>query len=149
MLCTPCFANDQVIVAQMTRKLIEEYKIWSLEINTNKIQCMCIGGQQEDLVLNDENTAMITSIQAQKSHMMGTLDKAIKNISTAGIKAITLLYNMLWDRKINKDNKKRICETTVKSIPLYGVEVWSLKGRRLSNLRRRKMTSGEGKAGKS
>ena len=58
---TLCFADDQVVVAQdyhgmeyMTRKLIEKYKLWGLEVDTKKTEYMCIGGEQKNLILEDE-----------------------------------------------------------------------------------------------
>lgn len=33
----------------MTRKSVEENKIWGLEVNVPKIEYMCIGGPQPDL----------------------------------------------------------------------------------------------------
>ena len=38
----------------MTRKLIEEYKLWGLEVNTKKTEYMCIGEEQMNLILEDE-----------------------------------------------------------------------------------------------
>jgi len=54
------FADDQVILAQdyedleyLTRKLVEEYTKWSLEVNVNKTEYVCIGGLQQDLILRE------------------------------------------------------------------------------------------------
>lgn len=51
ILFTLCFADDQVVLAQdyedlayMTRKLVEEYEIWGLEVNISKTEYMYIGG---------------------------------------------------------------------------------------------------------
>ena len=116
LLCTLCFANGQVIVTQdcddvnyMTRKLIDEYKTWGLEKNTNETEYMCIGGQQQDLVLNDEITIkhcydyeyLGTNISCD-----GTLDEAAKDRNAARRKAITLLNSILWDQTINKPTKR-------------------------------------------
>lgn len=60
MLYTLCFTDDQVVIAQdyedieyMTRKLFQEYKEWDLEVNLKKTEYVCIGGQQQDLILED------------------------------------------------------------------------------------------------
>jgi hypothetical protein len=51
-LYTLCFADNHVVIGQdygdlkyMTRKLIEEYRKWGLEVNIKKTEYMCIGGQ--------------------------------------------------------------------------------------------------------
>jgi hypothetical protein len=38
-------------VEYLTRKLIEQYKLWGLEINLDATHYMCIGQQQSDLLL--------------------------------------------------------------------------------------------------
>lgn len=45
------FANDEIIVVQdyddrecITRKLIEEYMNWELDINLSKPEYLCVGG---------------------------------------------------------------------------------------------------------
>ena len=43
MLYGKSSSNDPRII--MIRKLIEEYKAWGLETNTNKTEYMCTGGQ--------------------------------------------------------------------------------------------------------
>ena len=48
----PCYDA----INNMTIKLIEEYKIWGSEINKNKTEYMCVEGQQQDLMLNDNIT---------------------------------------------------------------------------------------------
>lgn len=53
---TICFTGDQILLAQeyVTRKLIEGYNKWCLEINIEKMEYMCVGGRQQDLILEDE-----------------------------------------------------------------------------------------------
>ena len=57
---TLSFADDQLVVAQdyedleyMSRKLIAQYKNWGMDINKEKTKYMCIGGQPQDLILED------------------------------------------------------------------------------------------------
>ena len=68
---------------------------------------MCIEGQQQDLVLNDENTIEhcygYKYLGTNVSHA-GALDKAIKDRTTAGRRAITLLNSILWNQTINEEN---------------------------------------------
>lgn len=89
ILYTLCFADDQIVIAQeyddmeyMTRKLIEEYNKWGLEVNVDKTEYMCIGGKQKDLVLN--NGQQIKHYQEYKYLRMkithnGTLDGTIRD----------------------------------------------------------------------
>jgi len=132
-LYTLCFADDQIVIAQeyddmeyMTRKLIEEYNKWGLEVNVDKTEYMYIGGEQKDLVLN--NGQQIKHCQEYKYLGMkitqnGTLDGTIRDRNLQGRKAIALLNGILWDKNINKNNKKRIYNAIIKPIITYSSEV--------------------------
>lgn len=55
------FADDQVVIEQdldeidyMTRKLIEEYDQWGLDLNLTKTEYMSIGGPQQNMQLDNE-----------------------------------------------------------------------------------------------
>lgn len=138
-LYTLCFADDQVIVAQdqedltyMTRKLIEEYKNWGLEVNIEKTESMCIGGIPQKINLEDGR--QINHCQEYKYLGMklthdGTLDTAIKDRNIQGRRAISMMNGILWDQSISKTNKQRIYNTILKSILTYGSEVWQIKQR--------------------
>jgi hypothetical protein len=54
------FADDQLLIAQdyedleyVTRKLIDEYELWSLKLNVKKTKYMFIGDTSRDLQLED------------------------------------------------------------------------------------------------
>ena len=137
MLYTLCFADDQVIIAQdyddinyMTRKLIEEYQKWGLEINTNKTEYMCIGGEQQDLILEEGKKIKCCTKYKYLGMQItndGLLDTAIKERNQLGRNAITVLNGILWDRSINNKNKTLIYNTIIKSITTYSCEVWPIK----------------------
>lgn len=118
-------AQEYDNIEYMTQKIIEEYRIWSLEVNIDKTQYMFIGGTQQDLTLNtgqfikrcEEYKYLGINITRD-----GTIDKTIKERCTQGRKVISLLNNVLWDQGISKDNKKRIYKTIIKSIVTYSSE---------------------------
>lgn len=159
-LYTLCFADDQIVLAQdyedlqyMTRKLIEEYTKWGLRVNIAKTEYMCIGGTQQDLVL-EEIQEIIKSCKEYKYlglHITqdGTLDEAIRRRNIQGRKSIGLLNSILWDRSISKTNKHRIYNSIVKSITTYGSEVWQLKERTKRMLEATEMDFWRRSAGRS
>lgn len=159
VLYTLCFADDQILVAQdyedmnyMTRKLIEEYTKWGLEINLNKTEYMCIGGQQQNLHL--ENGQHIKQCEKYKYLGItltnnGSLDDAIRERNTQGRKAITLLNGILWDKNISRENKIRIYNTIVKAIITYSSEVWPMKERTSKMLTATEMDFWRRSAGRS
>ncbi|XP_044760850.1 uncharacterized protein LOC123318297 [Coccinella septempunctata] len=138
-LYTLFFADDQILLAQdqqdleyMTRKLIEEYEKWGLELNIAKTQRMSIGGTREDVVLEDGR--VIKDCEEYKYLGLkitrdGLMDEGIKERVVLGRKAISMLNGVVWDQRISKDNKKRIYNTIVRSMITYGSEVWRLKKR--------------------
>ncbi|XP_044766857.1 uncharacterized protein LOC123322865 [Coccinella septempunctata] len=124
------FADDQVVMAQdlddleyMTRK---EYRHWGLEVNVAKTEYMCVGGPQQNMILEDgqviEGCKGYKYLGTQLSSS-GTLEEAIKERNNQGRKAISMLNSVLWDNKISKTNKHRIYNAIVKSIVSYGSEV--------------------------
>ena len=57
---TLCFVDNQVLIAQeygdinyMACKLIEEYQRWGLDIDVNKTENLCVGGEQRNLTLEN------------------------------------------------------------------------------------------------
>ena len=138
-LFTLCFADDQVVIAQdaddaeyMTRKLVAEYRKWGLEVSISKTEKLTIGGDQQDIELDDGQR--IRSCERYKYlgvwvSQDGRLDHAIKDRNLQGRRAIAMLNGVLWDQRISKDNKKLIYTTIVKSILSYGSEVWQMKSR--------------------
>ena len=135
ILYTLCFADDQIILAQdyedweyMTRKLIEEYNKWGLEVNLKKTEYMCIGGEQQNIILEQQQQE-IKHCQKYKYLGMhitndGSLDKEIKCRNNQGRQAIRQLNSILWDKAVSKQNKHKIYNSIVKSIISYGSEVW-------------------------
>ncbi|KAF2902316.1 hypothetical protein ILUMI_03870 [Ignelater luminosus] len=107
--------SDQVVIAQdfddlenVSRKLIEEYTKWELEVNIKKTEYMCVGGQQQDLIFQD-GTAI------EKGSHYNYLGQRTNFV--------------LWDKNTSKDNKEQIYTTITKSIITYGSEEWLIKDR--------------------
>ncbi|XP_044760889.1 uncharacterized protein LOC123318344 [Coccinella septempunctata] len=116
----------------MTRKLVEEYKKWGLEVNVKKTESMCIGGTPQNITLEDgTQISHCTEYRylGMKLTHDGTLDAAIKDRNVQGRKAISMMNGILWDQSISKSNKHRIYNTILKSIVTYGSEVWQMKQR--------------------
>lgn len=142
-LYTLSFADDQIVIAQdvddlnyMTRKLVEEYAKWGLEVNIQKTQYLCIGGgrQSSDPDLTLSSSQSIKQCKAYKYLGLrisedGVLDESIRERNTLGRRAISMLNGVLWDKNISKENKKRIYNTIVKSIVTYSSEVWPIKAK--------------------
>lgn len=159
ILYTLSFADDQIVLAQdmedleyMTRKLVEEYEGWGLEVNMSKTEYMCIGGTQQDMTLEDGRTLKSCSKYKYLGLSMtndGTLDEAIKERNVHGRKAIRMLNTVLWDQNISKENKHRIYNAIVKSIVTYGSEVWQLKEKSIKTLEATEMDYWRRAAGKS
>lgn len=83
-------AQDPDDMEYMTRKLIEEYEKWGLEVNIAKTEYLSVGGNQEDLIL--VNGQRIKNCQTYKYLGVnitndGTLVDAIKNRNIQGRKA--------------------------------------------------------------
>jgi len=119
---TLSFADDQAVAAQdiddieyMTRKLMEEYNKWGLEVNIDKTEYMCIGGQQQDLRLATGHTIKHCSeykYLGVKISKAGTLDEAIAERNVQARRAISILNNTLWNKNIHTNNKKTNTYTT-------------------------------------
>lgn len=132
------FADDQLILAQdiedieyITRKLIEEYKKWGLQVNKNKTKYMVIGDINQDLTL-EEGMGTIKHTEAYKYlgvtiTQEGKQDKEINARINAGKYTIGALNGILWDQQIRKETKRKIFNTIIRSIITYGSEVWTLK----------------------
>lgn len=133
-LYTLSFADDQIVMAQdyedleyMTRKLIEEYNNWGLEVNIKKTKYLSIGAPQSHLNLNDgqqierceEYKYLGVKITAD-----GKMDSEIRTKINQGKKATAMLNSVLWDKNISNDNKHKIYNTIVKCVVTYGCEVW-------------------------
>jgi len=158
-LYTLCFADDQIVLAQdyedleyMTRKLIEEYNKWGLDVNLEKTRYMCIGGVQQDLILEDGQ--IIKNCKDYKYLGMkitndGTLDQTIKERNIQGRQAISMMNGILWDQQISKQNKHRIYNSIIKTIVTYSSEVWQIKEKSERTLMATEMDFWRRAAGKS
>ncbi|XP_072378004.1 uncharacterized protein [Diabrotica undecimpunctata] len=94
-LYTLHYADDQVVIAQdkedleyMARKLMEEYKKCSLEVNLQKTQYLCIGGENtadhldlEEGKIKKCDQCIYLGVKLTKT---GRTDEAIKHRITKG-----------------------------------------------------------------
>ncbi|XP_072160540.1 uncharacterized protein [Bemisia tabaci] len=132
-LYTLCFADDQVVIAQdaddaeyMTRKLVLEYRRWGLEVSVKKTEKLTIGGDQQDIELEDGQC--IKSCEHYKYlgvrvSQDGKMDQAIKDRNLQGRKAIAMLNRILWDQSADGagyrfDTSRRILGTEA------GADAW-------------------------
>lgn len=116
-LFTVSFADDQVVIAPdyddlnfMMRKLISEYKSWGLGVNINKTVYLCGGAQKKVLAIEDRTTIEYCHIYSYLGIDIcndGVLDKAIKESNTLARKLSMLPNSVIWEKSINKNNKKR------------------------------------------
>ncbi|XP_072375789.1 uncharacterized protein [Diabrotica undecimpunctata] len=139
------YADDQVVIDQdkedleyMARKLMEEYKKWGLEVNLQKTQYLCIGGEHtvDDLDLEDGKIKKCDQCiyLGVKLTRTGRTDEAIKDRITKGNRVIGALNLVLWQKNIRPETKKRIYDTILKPVIVYGLEVWQLSQKPKGNL---------------
>ena len=140
---TLLFADDQIVLAEdrddieyMTRKLLEEYRRWGLEINLGKTEYMVAGGEGSNLVIDDD---VIKHTKEYK--YLGVLitsdnrdDKDIREKTNKGRIITRQLSSILWNKDIKGKTKKRIFETMVESCTTYGAETWVLNKRMLQRV---------------
>lgn len=84
----------------MTKKLIEEYKKWGLEVNSTKTKYMCIDRTPQDLMTEDgRNLESCSNCKYLGVDITqnGALDNALKERNIQNKKAIKSLNNILWD----------------------------------------------------
>ena len=150
-LYTLCFADDQIVVAQdeedadyMTRKLVEEYRKWGMDVSVSKTEKLVVGAAHQRQSIELEDGRRIEECDEYKYlgvwlDQDGRMDRAIKDRIIQGRRAIAMLNGVLWDQSISKANKHRIYDAIVKSIVLYGSEVWPLTKRTQEILRATEM----------
>lgn len=130
------FADDQVVIAEdeqdlnyMVRKLQEEYERAGLKINFNKCEYLIVGNNTcNTLELEKEQ---IKGVEKCKYlgvifNKQGTSNDEIQERIRKGKQAIGALNPILWERNIRKHTKKRIYNTIVKSVVIYGSESWEI-----------------------
>ncbi|XP_030762003.1 uncharacterized protein LOC115886839 [Sitophilus oryzae] len=94
---------------------------------------MCIGGEQQNLILEQQQQE-IKQCQKYKYLDMhitndGSLDEEIKCRNNQRRQAIRQLNSILWDQAVSTENKHKIYNSIVKTIISYVSEVWPLKKR--------------------
>ena len=144
-LYTLHYADDQVVIARdkedleyMGKKLLEEYKKWGLEVNLNKTQYLCIGGgkHSEDLDLEVGKIKKYDQCiyLGMKLTETGRSDEAVKDRITKGKQVVGTLNSVLWEKNIRPETKKKIYNTILKPVVIYGSEVWQLTQKIKNNL---------------
>lgn len=105
----------------MTRKLIEEYNKWELEVNLQKTEYTCIRRDQKELVLTGGIYIRCCSYLGVKTMNNGMPDRERNNQGQA---AIHVMHSILREQSVSKDSKKLIYNVIIKSIITYRIEVW-------------------------
>jgi len=130
---TILFADDQVVFAEdqqdmtyMLNKLIEEYRKWGLEVNTDKTQYMNIGGTGQDI---ETESGIIKHVDQYEYlgvtiHHDGRDNKDIMKKIGKGKNMIKALHSILWSRNVTKRNKRNIYQAMIQPVVTYGSEVW-------------------------
>lgn len=115
----------------MVKKLKEEYELWGLKINLGKTEYMCIGGEVADLDIEEGNIKGCRAFTYLGSvlHQDGKCLRDIETKIARGKQATRTLHGIIWNKTISKENKKRIFNSIVQNIVLYGAEVWPLTTR--------------------
>jgi len=130
------YFSYQVVMAQskedleyMCRKLEEEYFEWGLNINIAKTKYMPLGTDTNHLEM--DNGDIITGcIEFRYLGTTFTKDgidtKNIRHRVKQARKIIGVLNGVWWSNNITRNRKKMIYNSVVKSILIYGTEIWSL-----------------------
>lgn len=95
----------------MIRKWTQEYQKWGLEVNVENTETMWIGGEQQDIIL--ENGCKIPKCQEYtylvlKITQDGTLETGLMKRIVSYRSAIAMLNIELWKKSISKANKKHL-----------------------------------------
>jgi len=135
-ICTLQFADDQVVMAQskedleyMGRKIQEEYSKWGFTMNIAKTKYISLGTDTKHLEM--DNGDIITG--CAEFRYLGTIftkdgrdTKYIRHRITQVRKIIGALNGVWWSKNITRNRKKMIYNSMVKSVLIYGAEIWSL-----------------------
>lgn len=136
------FADDQVIITEdtddasyMLRKLVEEYKIWGLEINFNKTEYLTMG-LEEKLTCNTEEITHVEYFKYLGSIIQkdATTNLEIQRRITDGKRIIGMLNSILWSKNILHRTKKLIYQAIFQSTTLYGAETWTISRQQANKL---------------
>ena len=122
-------AQSKEDLEYMCRKLEEEYFEWGLNINIAKTKYMPLGTDTNHLEM--DNGDIITGcIEFRYLGTTFTKDgidtKNIRHRVKQARKIIGVLNGVWWSNNITRNRKKMIYNSVVKSILIYGTEIWSL-----------------------
>jgi len=147
-LYTLMYADDQVILANdeedinyMTRKLIEEYEKWGLDINVSKTKYMVVGGNGQDLLTHRGIIEYVKEFNYLGFTLTddGRDNKDILNKTNRGRQVIRALHPLAWDSGINKNTKVIMYKTIVESLFTYGAGLWTANARDRSRIQATEM----------
>jgi hypothetical protein len=139
------FSDDQLLIAQdykdleyITRKLIDEYKLWGLKLSVKKTKYMAIGDTLRDLHLKDGkgivthlNEYIYLVVRITKD---GNYDPEINDKINRERATITKLNSILWDRDMTSKTKTHIYHAIIKSTITYASETWCIKAKNVAEL---------------
>jgi hypothetical protein len=115
----------------MCRKLQEEYLKWGLNMNIAKTKYMSLGTDTNQIEMdNGDVVSGCTEFRYLGTIFTedGTDTKNIRHRVTQARNIIGALNVVWWSKNITRNRKKMIYNRMVKSILIYGTEMWSLYG---------------------
>ena len=130
---TILFADDQVVFAEdqqdmvyMLNKLIEEFKKWGLQVNTEKTKYMHIGGVGQDINLESGVIKHVDKYEYLGVTITndGRDNEDILKKTGKGRNMIKALHPILWNKNLINKTKKNVYQTMVQPVMTYGSETW-------------------------
>jgi hypothetical protein len=109
--------------------LKDEYENWGLTLNMDETKYFCVGCPTEDLQLDKGikvqacEEYVYLGVKIDKS---GRCKREISTRIAKGRRVVGALNSILWGHTITVNVKKHIYNVIIKSILLYGCEVWQL-----------------------
>lgn len=137
-LLTLSFADDQVILAEdsydmefVLKRLYTEYEKWGLQVSLEKTEYLVVNTDTKFEVLINEETQVK---QVNRFKYLGvTIDRdgigqtEIQSKIQKARNIVGALNSVWWNNNISRKNKKRIGQTMVETVLMYGCEVWAIK----------------------
>jgi hypothetical protein len=130
------FADDQVVIAQskedlecMCRKLQEEYFKWGLNMNIAKKNYLSLGTDKNHLEMDNGDIINGCTEFRYSGTIFSKDGRDNRNVCyrvTKARKIIGALNGVWWSKNMTRNRKKMIYNSMVKSVLIYGAEIWSL-----------------------
>ena len=133
------YADDTALIADSEKKLqdivdkiVTESQKLGLSLNVKKTYCMVISKRKETPRCHLKSTGVVIK-QVEQFNYLGSMltsdgrcETEIKRRIGIAKKSFKDLSNILANRKISFDTRKRILKSYVWSVLLYGCETWNI-----------------------